>query len=135
MPYAAQRQFRCTVSGIPGYWSAASGYERESQTTQVYDGGRPQASVVTSNVVHANIETKRPFDPAASMSWLPGLRQAVGKSARTIVRWAIDEDEQAIGGTEITVTAKLVKITDPEFDAASNDAGMIMCTWAVEDFD
>jgi hypothetical protein len=135
MAYAAQRQFRVTVSGFPGFWSMASGGSIEATETEVYDGGRNQAYKISGSPKLEKVTLKRPFDPERH-SWLKDARQSVGKTRHTIVITPIDADEIPVTGAERTfVNCLFTKLNEPDVDAASNNAAEIEIELSPEEID
>lgn len=132
MAYTTQRNYRVTVSGIPGFWSMFTGGKVEASSTEIFDGGRKMPYQVSGNPKTEKITLKRPFDPDKH-GWVPALRKQVGEFRGTITKQPIDGNETPIGDPIVYPNALLVSFQEPEFDAASNDAALLECEFAIEE--
>lgn len=134
MAKAAQRQFLVSVSGIMGYFATKTGGEVSSDSAKVYDGGSLMPDILSSPAQADNITVGRPFDPLRDQAVITALRQRVGRSRHTVSVVPTDEDLIAIGPATVYSNALLVRVGEPEADAASGDAATYELEFAIGAF-
>lgn len=135
MAKAAQRQFLVSVSGIRGYFATKTGGEISSDANKVYDGGRLQPDLLAGPAQADNITVGRPYDPLRDDAVLRTLRARVGRSRHTISVVATDENLVALPGrAQVYSDALLIRVGEPEFDAASGDAATYELEFAIGAF-
>lgn len=131
MAKAAQRQFLVAVSGIAGYFATKTGGEVSADATRVYDGGQPQPDLLSAPAQADNVTVGRPYDPLRDQPVITTLKQRVGRSRHTVSVIPTDEDLIAIGPPTIYANALLVRVGEPEADAASGDAATYELEFAI----
>lgn len=129
---AAQRQFTTTVSGVVDQFASKTGGETTADTSDVWDGGRRSPEKLASPAVTSNITVSRPYRPARDAPIIARLRKRVGSFRATVNVQPTDADGVAYGPPITYANALLVRIAEPEFDAASGDAAMFELEFAVE---
>lgn len=131
MAKAAQRQFLVSVSGIRGYFATKTGGEVSSEATKVWDGGSLQPDILSAPAEAENITVGRPYDPLRDAVIIANLRRVVGRSRHTVAVQPTDEDLVRIGRATVYSNALLVRVGEPEADAASGDAASYELEFAI----
>lgn len=119
---ASQRQFLCSVDGLPDYYATFSGAEVSAETTKVYDGGKTRPDVLAGPSETSNIVLSRPYDPERDQPLIDRLQPLVGKWVTTVTKQPTDADFTGIGAPSTYPESMLVRVTTPEADASSADA-------------
>jgi hypothetical protein len=128
---AAQRQQLVEVAGIPGYMSTKEGGERSSDPSKVWDGGALDPETLSAPAETGNITVGKPYRPLVHGPILKAMDRQVGRLRTTIKIWDTDPDLGPIGEPRIHANALLVRLSWPEHDASSSDAGMFELEFAV----
>jgi hypothetical protein len=125
---SSQRQFLCSVDGIPGYFATFEGAEVEAETSTAWDGGAKQPDLLSSPAETSNIVMQRPYDAAAHQPIIDRLEKVVGRLRVTVTKQPTDPDFTPIGRPKTYPASLLKRVTSPESDASSGDAA----TWELE---
>lgn len=128
---AAQRQQLITVEGLEGYFATIGGREISGDTSPVWDGGSKTPEQIGGPATPGNLTLGRPYRPARDQEIMATLRQQVMRWRTTISVQDTDEDLVPIGRPVIYANALLVRLADPDGDAASSDPSMIELEFAV----
>lgn len=129
---AAQRQFLVTIEGIAGTWATKAGAETSADTTDVYDGGRKAPEKLASPATTDNVTLSRPYRPARDGALAKRLRPIVGSFRSTVTVQPTDADLIPYGAPTVYANALLVRLAEPEHDAASGDPSVVELEFAVE---
>lgn len=129
---AAQRQFLVTIEGIAGTFATKTGGETSADTSDVYDGGKKHPEKLASPATTDNVTVSRPFRPARDGALAKRLRPLVGSYRSTVTVQPTDADLIPVGAPTVYANALLVRLADPEHDAASGDSSTIELEFAVE---
>lgn len=129
---AAQRQFLVGVEGVTGYFATKTGGETSADTTDVYDGGSPTPEKLAAPATTANVTVSRPWDPERDGPVVARLASQVGRWRTTVSVQPTDADLIPVGSPTVYANALLVRVQDPEADAASGDAATIELEFAIE---
>lgn len=119
---ASQRQFLCSVDGLPDYYATMSGGEVTAETTKVWDGGAARPDILAGPSETSNLVLTRPYDPERDQPLIDRLQKLVGKWATTVTKQPTDADFTGIGSPTTYPESMLVRVTPPESDASSADA-------------
>lgn len=128
---AAQRQQLVKVSGFPGYFATKEGGDVEAETSKVYDGGELRPEVLASPSETGNVTVSRPYRPGIHKPILDRLAKQVGRFRTTVSVQDTDADLIPIGKPTTYPAALLVRMTRPEHDAGSSDAGTFELEFAI----
>lgn len=131
MAKASQRQFLVSVSGIGGYFATKTGGEVSSDSSKVWDGGSLQPDLLSAPAEADNITVGRPYDPLRDAPVIAALKRVVGRSRHTVVVVPTDEDLVAVAKPTTYSRALLVRVGEPEADAASGDAASYELEFAI----
>lgn len=132
MPKAAQRQFLVGVEGVTGYFATKTGGETSADTSDVFDGGQLTPEKMAAPSSTANVVVGRPYDPERDAPVIARLRPQVGRWRTTVSVQPTDADLVPVGGPTTYANALLVRVQDPEADAASGDPSMLELEFAIE---
>lgn len=128
---ASQRQQQVTVSGWPGHFATKTGGETSADTNAVWDGGQLKPTNLAGPATTANIVVSRPYYPLVHSAIVKSWERVVGRQRTTVSVWDTDPDLGPIGSPTVYADALLIRVTRPDYDAASSDAGMIEMEFAV----
>lgn len=129
---AAKRQIVGFVDGIDGPWAMATGGERASAVTAVYDGGADQPEKLSSPPDATNLVFVRPFDLARDEIVKEALKNQVGKFVTTVSKVYLDRDGNKVGTPETFHDALLIRLKTPDGEAGSGAAAEIETEWALQ---
>ncbi len=121
MPFSDARQFLIYVQGVTGTFAKLAGGGVMTAATKAWDGGNPQAQILTGNPEVQDLTVSRPFDPARDGPILASLRGQVGRFRTTITQVYTDAAYVPVGGSD-QWTGKLVDVTGPQADASKTGA-------------
>lgn len=121
MGFSDQRQFLVYVEGIAGTFAKLSGGNVSTPATKAWDGGNPQAQILTGNPEVQDLTVSRPFDPARDGPLLASLRRQVGFFRTTITAVYTDAAYVPVGGSDAWV-GKLIDVQGPQVDAGKTGA-------------
>lgn len=121
MPFADQRQFLVYIQGIAGTFAKLSGGNVQTPATKAWDGGNPQAQILTGNPEVMDLTVSRPFDPARDGPILASLRRQIGAFRTTITSVYTDANYVPTGGSD-QWTGKLIDVQGPTVDASKTGA-------------
>lgn len=143
--FADQRQFlvsiaSCSAGGVsltfPGYWGQTSGGGWSVPVVKAYDGGNPQAEVVTGNPLVADLTVTRNFSSGAHRPFIAKLKLAMnsGAAIRTTIKQVdTDANYSPTGQSGDIWTGQLTGFTPPALDAIKSGASTatIALVWSV----
>ena len=130
---AAARQQLVEVAGWPGYFASKEGGEITAEAAKVWDGGSLKAETMAGPADVGNVTVGRPYRPAVHGPIRKVWAKQVGRLRTTVSVWDTDPDLGPIGTPTVYANALLIRLTPPQHDAGSSDAGMIELEFAVED--
>jgi hypothetical protein len=123
---ATQRQFLVKVTGIDGYFATKTGGEVEGDVTTVYDGGSLRPEKLGGPAVPGQVVVSRPYKPERDAAVARKLRPQTNRWRTTVSVQPTDADLVALPIPPTVYTdALLVRVSDPEHDAASGDAARL----------
>lgn len=125
MGASAQREFLCTVSGLPGYWAALSGRAIDSESRLVRDGGTLVADVITDPPETEIITVSRPYKPERDKAVRDRLQRLVGVFMATITEQDTGRLLDPVGDPTVYPDATLVGMTPPDRDAESGEGARL----------
>lgn len=131
MAFISQRQYIVTVKDVAGNFMTKSGGGIASDSTKIYNGGSKTPEIITSTYEVENITVGRAYDSARDGAVLKKLRDQVGKFETTITVQETDEDFVTTGKPAVVYAkARLVGITEPDYDSGSGDPAMLELEFA-----
>lgn len=133
MSKSAQRMFLARVVGIGGYFMTKSGGEISASVTKAYDGGSDRPDIITGPREIDNITVSRVFDPDRDGPLLRTLRKRVGVWATKIAVSPTDRNYSTQDKPVVYDPVVLIRIKEPDVDAASSDAATFELEFAVSD--
>lgn len=122
MTKQAQRQWLVDVAGIEGHFSVKQGGERQADVSEIWDGGSLVPDLLSGPPTTSNISVTRPYDFPRDQAILAALRQQVGKLVTSVTVTALDRDMNVIGTPTTYSDCLLMKVGEPEVNAAQSDA-------------
>lgn len=128
---SAQRQFLVSALGIPGFWAQKSGGDVSGDTSDAWNGGELYPEKLAGPATTDNITLTRPFKAARDQPLLRRLRPVVMRWRTTCSVQPTDENLIPVGRPDVYPRALLIRVTGPEVDASSSDAGEIELEFAV----
>lgn len=128
----AQRQFIVTVTGIEGPFATKSGAETSADVTKVYDGGSTTAESLAGPATTDNLTLTRPYRATRDAGIIKALRPRVGAFRATVTVQPADADLIPYGPPTVYANALLMRLAEPEHDAASGDPGTMELEFSVE---
>lgn len=130
---ASARQHRTKVHGIEDLWASKTGGETTAETSMVWDGGRLKPIVLSSPATTGNVVVGRPYYPHRDGVIVRQLRRLVGRRRFTVSVQDTDDNLTPIGQPTVHAGALLVRVSEPDRDAASSDGATMELEFAVED--
>lgn len=130
MTKATKRQFKVSISGIPGYWRSLSGGGASAEYSRDYSGGSNVGTILAGPAEHEDMTLVRTFDPNSDPAWVNKLKKKVGRSYHKISKQATDVNFTKVGKPETYYNCVLVGLTLPETDSSSADAAEITLVFA-----
>jgi hypothetical protein len=124
----SQREFLCSVDGVPGYFATLEGAEVAGDTSEAWDGGAQRPETLASPPTTSNIVMSRPYKAALHQPIIDRLQKVVSRWRTTVTKQPTDADFTPIGKPSTYPNALLVRVTPPEHDASSGEAA----TWELE---
>jgi hypothetical protein len=131
MGSSSQQMFIVTVKGIQGTFMSKSGGDTTSNTTKVYNGGSKTPELLAAPAETDNITISRAYNHDRDYQVLKNCRAKVGRWRTNISVAATDEDLNTRGKSTQYVNALLVRMSEPEYDSAGNDASSFELEFAV----
>lgn len=107
-----------------GVWDKMSGGEVDSEELKYRPGGMASQVSLGGSVTVGNVTLSRLYVLDRDHVSVKGWISRVGKAAVTVTKQPLDVDGNAFG-QPIVYTGKLKRVTPPEHDSESNDAGMV----------
>lgn len=143
--FSDQRQFlvsvaTTTVGGttltFPGYWAMVAGGDPSVPTARGFDGGSPNAQIVTGNPTFSDLTLTRNFDAVSLKSVYAAWKKALtsGWAVRTVIKQVpTDSGFSSLGVTPDQWSSQLTGITTPKLDTTKTGASIatVALIWSV----
>ena len=129
--YVTQDRIKVTVSSMPGSWATISGQEAERENVKMRPGAGEPKHVVHTQLEYGDVTVTAMFDADTHAALLSSLNKGNAYAGTTITEQYLDEDGNAIPGSQSIHTGCAVRsFSSAEGDANSSDMGILTVTWS-----
>lgn len=120
----AKRAFAVTVAGIAGQFAGFTGGDTTADVSENWNGGADAPDITAGRKKKGNITVRRPFNPTRDRPVIAKFEKMTGSWSTTIVKQDLDANDMKVGRPKTYTGCLLVRVQEPEYDAAASDGAM-----------
>jgi len=120
------------VSGVPGYFETKTGGESSSEVSKIWDGGSLKPDLMSGPPDIANVVVSRVYKHDRDYPTITTLRKNVGRWRTTVTVTPTNVDLGAYSRQTVYPEALLVRVSEPDADASSNEPARFELEFAIK---